>query len=243
MIIDSRPINNNISPPLENIGHVYAAVLEQTHQLQQQPSLAITEGREETQQTMQSQLKQETLASNRQQGASDQFEQGEQSASESWASGHNSNVEPKRSSKLELIYDNVTLVEVKGEAGLVECDESLYQDHLKKHSLPANVSVLTHSTPSAWCPSSHTRTESSHTKPKRSIPVYSVPDMKKKREERKKREQSTDEYSSSKLLPPEGDQVLTVDVCLYDEPTSLSLVPKRREQPFKEGRQRERMTK
>ena len=185
---------------------------------------------------MQSKLKQETLAGNGQQlqDASDQFEQQEQSTFESRASGHNSSVEPKHSSrdmKLELIqiYDSATP----------------YQDHLRKHPLPANISVLTHST-SSWCSSSHTGTESSHTKPGESIPVYSVPDMKKKREERiKKREQSTDEYSrlSGKLLPPEGDQVLTVDnICLYDEPTSLSLVPKRREQPFKEGRQRVRMT-
>ena len=52
--------------------------------------------------------------------------------------------------------------------------------------------------------------------------------MKKKREERKKREQRSDDYISGELLPPEGDQVLTVDdVRLYDEPTSLSLVPKK----------------
>ena len=224
-------------PPLEDTEHVYA-VLEQTHQLQQQPSLAITV-EEETQQTMQSQLKQETLAGNGQQDTSDQFKQKERSAS--WASGHNSKVNPKHSSrnmKLELIqiYDSVTPIEVKlqGREESVECDgSSVYQDHLRKHSLPSNISVLKQTT-SPHCSSSHTGTESSHTKLGQSIPVYSVPDMKKKREERKKREHKTesDDYTGGELLPPERgrDQVLTVNtdnVCLYDEPTSLSLVPKR----------------
>ena len=226
-------------PPLEDTEHVYA-VLEQTHQLQQQPSLAITV-EEETQQTMQSQLKQETLAGNGQQDTSDQFKQKERSAS--WASGHNSKAKENNSSrnmKLELIqiYDSVTTgpVEVKlqgKEAELVESDESLYQNHLRKHSLPASISVLKHST-SSCCSSSRTGAESSHTKPGQSVPVYSVPDMKKKREKRKEREQKTesDDYTGGELLPPERgrDQVLTVNtdnVCLYDEPTSLSLVPKR----------------
>ena len=225
------PININFSPPSENTEYVYA-VLEQTHQLQQQPSFAITV-EEERQQPMQSQLKQETLPGNGQQDTSDQFKQKERSAS--WASGHNSKVNPKHSSrnmKLELIqiYDSVTPIEVKlqGREESVECDgSSVYQDHPRKHSLPSNISVLKQTT-SPHCSSSHTGTESSHTKLGQSIPVYSVPDMKKKREGCKKREQRTDDYISGELLPLEGDQVLTVDnVCLYDEPTSLSLVPKR----------------
>ena len=106
--------------------------------------------------------------------------------------------------KLELIeiYDNVNPVEVKQqgrEPESVECDEPLYPGHLRKYSLPANISVIKHST-SSQCSSSHAGTESSHTKPGQSTPLYSVPDMKKKREEHKKREQRTDDYSSSCLL-------------------------------------------